>query len=363
LEVGKTLRANGAHGPSYSETSSRPASYVPSTKDERSQPPFAAEETVTSASAPLDREHAILRAWIAADSATAQLIQEARSIARTSSAVLIRGENGAGKSLLAWILHALGPRANCPFISVDCASIPQDLLETELFGDELNAGTQSGRLKSAAGGTAVLDNVETLTIAAQAKLLRLMEDRRFDAGLNGRAVSPAPVDARIIALTSRNLDEAVARRTFREDLYYRLNVIPIMVPALRERPSDIRPLAGAFLRQLAATNRLPRLTLDPSALAALESYSFPGNVRELRHLLDRAARSASGADIQLKDLPPQLRESFSGAARSKISLEELERAYISEVLDHTRGKKTMAAKILGISRKTLLEKRKRYGLN
>ena len=363
MEVCKTLRAHGTHGPSYSETSTRTASYVSGAKDECSQLASAHEEAVAGALGPLDREHAILRAWIAADPATVRLIQEARSIARTSSAVLVRGESGTGKSLLAWILHALGPRASHPFVHIDCASIPQDLLETELFGDELNSGTQAGRLKSSAGGTAVFDNVEALTIPAQAKLLRLMEDRRFESGSNGRPTGQAAIDARIIALTNRNLDEAVAHHTFREDLYYRLNVIPIVVPPLRERPADIRPLTAAFLCHMAVTSRLPRLVLDPAALAALESYSFPGNVRELRHILERAARSASGAEIQLKDLPSQLRESFSGAARNKISLEELERAYISEVLDHTRGKKTMAAKILGISRKTLLEKRKRYGLN
>ena len=362
MEVGKTLRAHGVHGPSYGETSSRTTTFVPGAKDERPQQhSFAHEEAVSTTAAPLDREHLVLCAWIAAEPSTKQLIQEARSIARTASAVLIRGENGTGKSLLAWILHALGPRANHPFVHVDCASIPQDLLETELFGDEFNSGVPSGRLKSAAGGTIVLDNVEALTIPAQAKLLRLMEDRRFE-GANGRPNGPA-IDARIIALTSTNLEEAVARRTFREDLYYRLNVIPIVVPALRERQQDVRLLTTAFLRQIAASNRLPRVGLDSAALSALESYSFPGNVRELRCLLERAARSASGSDIQLKDLPPQVRESFSGAARNKISLEELERSYISEVLDHTRGKKTMAAKILGISRKTLLEKRKRYGLN
>jgi DNA-binding NtrC family response regulator len=363
LEVGKTLRAHGTHGPSYGETSSRAATFVPSAKDERPQQhAFTHEEAVSTVPASIDREHSVLRAWIAAEPSTKQLIQETRSIARTSSAVLIRGENGTGKSLLAWILHALGPRANHPFIHVDCASIPQELLETELFGDELNSGAASGRLKSAAGGTIVLDNVEALTIPAQAKLLRLMEDRRFDSIGNGRT-GGSLLDARIVALTSSNLEEAVGRRTFREDLYYRLNVIPIVVPALRERPQDIRALTAAFLRQIATGNRLPRLALDAAAMAALESYSFPGNVRELRCLLERTAHSAGGSDMQLKDLPPQVRESFSGAARNKISLEDLERSYISEVLDHTRGKKTMAAKILGISRKTLLEKRKRYGLN
>jgi DNA-binding NtrC family response regulator len=202
-------------------------------------------------------------------------------------------------------------------------------------------------------------------------LLRLIEDRRFDSG-NGHAKSPATSAAsttsaghetRIVALTSASLDQAVSRRAFREDLYYRLNVIPMIVPALRERPADIAPLATAFVNRFADMNRRPRLQLDAMALAALEAYSFPGNVRELRILLERTVQNVSGSEIHLSDLPAQVRENFSGAARNKMSLEDLERGYIAEVLEHTRGKKTMAAKILGISRKTLLEKRKRYSLD
>ena len=187
-----------------------------------------------------------------------------------------------------------------------------------------------------------------------------MEDRRFDPPSSGRTHG---IDARIIALTTSNLEEAVARRSFREDLYYRLNVIPMTIPPLRERTADIRPLATAFLNRLSDMQRHPRMTVHPMALAALESYSFPGNVRELRNLIEHAAMTATGGEIQLADLPVQVRESVIGSSRKKVSLQEMERAYISEVLEHTRGKKTMAARILGISRKTLLEKRKRYALD
>ena len=290
-----------------------------------------------------------------------RLIHEARSIARTASAVLIRGEAGTGKDLLAWILHALNPRFNQPLVRIDCASLPPDVVEAELFGTEHGVVpiNQTGRRDFAFGGTLILDEVAALSIPAQARLLRLIEERRFEPGSNGHGIG---VDTRIIALTTTDLDQAVARRAFREDLYYRLNVIPMVIPPLRARVADIRPLALAFLNRFTEIHRRPRLQLEPVAIAALESYSFPGNVSELRNIVEHAAQTSTGPDIQLSDLPSHVRESFSGAARNKMSLDELERGYISEVLEHTRGKKTMAAKILGISRKTLLEKRKRYGL-
>jgi transcriptional regulator with PAS, ATPase and Fis domain len=362
LEVGKALRTNGPNGHSFHQAVGRPADYVAIAEENDPQHLDADPQELASVSAPAvaDRATAITSAWIAADPASVRLTREARSIARTSSAVLIRGESGTGKDLLAWILHALSPRADRPLVRIDCASLPADLIESELFGYEQGIAASTGRVELASGGTLVLDEVAALSVPAQARLLRLIEDRRFDSSSNGHG---SGVDTRIIALTTTNLDQAVSRRTFREDLYYRLNVIPIVIPPLRERTTDIRPLATAFLNRYADMNRRPRPVLDPLATAALESYSFPGNVRELRNFMERTIQSAVGTDVQLIDLPPQVRESFSGAARNKMSLEDLERAYISEVLDQTRGKKTMAAKILGISRKTLLEKRKRYGLD
>lgn len=365
MEVSKTVRANGTYGPSYPETVSHATDYVRVAEKEQPQLVRTDDETLGASSpAPaVDRAEAIARAWIACDASSVRLIQEARSIARTSSAVLIRGESGTGKDLLAWILHALGPRSNRPLVRIDCASLPPELIDAELFGYEQGAFSssgQAGRIELASGGTLVLDEVAALSVAAQAKLLRLIEDRRFDSSSNGHGIG---VDTRIIALTSANLDQAVSRRTFREDLYYRLNVIPMTIAPLRERISDIKPLATAFLNRCAEIHRRPRLQLELTALAALETYSFPGNVRELRNLMERAIQNATGTQVQLLDLPSQVRESFAGAARNRMSLEDLERAYISEVLGHTRGKKTMAAKILGISRKTLLEKRKRYGLD
>ena len=194
-------------------------------------------------------------------------------------------------------------------------------------------------------------------MSAQAKLLRVIEEKRFERLGGNRTIA---VNARMVALTAVDLELAVARRTFREDLYYRLSVIPMVVPALRERPGDIIPIAEHLLLQLAEMHRKPRLKFSAPALNALEKYSYPGNIRELRNIVERAVVSCTPPEIALQDLPPHVYQTGSGEIR--MTLEEMERAYIAEVLDSTRGKKTVAAKILGISRKTLLEKRKRYGL-
>jgi transcriptional regulator with PAS, ATPase and Fis domain len=370
LEVGKTLRTLGAHG-GYEETVGNAADYIPVVAQDQehrdAQHALADEEALTSAIAAAqaaDRTESVLRAWIAADPATVRLIHEARSIARTSSTVLVRGEAGTGKDLLAWILHALSPRADRPFVRIDCAGLPPDLTESELFGHEQGLLTLAsgcfGRLEMAAGGTLVLDEVAALSIPAQAKLLRAIEERRVERLGGARSIG---VDTRIVALTTSNLEQAVQRRAFREDLYYRLNVIPMIIPALRERLADVRPLAVHFLDRYTDMNQRPRMAFGPAVMAALESYAWPGNVRELRSVIEKAVLNANTSEISLTDLPPAVRECAAGSIQNKLSLEDMERSYIAEVLEHTRGKKTLASKILGISRKTLLEKRKRYGLD
>ena len=372
MEVGKTLRTNGPNGHGYEKAVGGTAEYIPVASGQEGQEldhaqhALADEETlVATAAAPeLDRSEAVLRAWIAADSATVRLISEARSIARTSSTVLVRGEAGTGKDLLAWILHALSPRADRPFVRVDCASLPPDLTESELFGHEQGllspASGYFGRLEMAAGGTLVLDEVTALSIPAQAKLLRVIEERRFERLGGARSIA---VDTRIIALTTSNLEQAVQRRAFREDLYYRLNVIPMIIPPLHERVADVRPLATNFLDRYTAMNRRSRMSFGPAVMAALESYEWPGNVRELRSVVEKAVMNSTSNEISLTDLPSPVRDCAAGSIQNKLSLDDMERSYIAEVLEHTRGKKTLAAKILGISRKTLLEKRKRYGLD
>jgi transcriptional regulator with PAS, ATPase and Fis domain len=319
---------------------------------------------------PRQLAYAALVAYAAADPASLRLLESVKKIAAAASTVLIHGESGTGKDLIASLIHYLGASPEQPLVKIDCASLPHELLESELFGFERGAFTgatqmKRGRLELAGNGTLILDEIATLSLAMQAKLLRVIEERRFDR-LGG--TRPIRVDARIIALTNINLADAVARRGFREDLFYRLNVVPVQILPLRERPGDIPAIATRLLAQLAETHKRKSLRLAPEALAALQAYAFPGNVRELRNLLERTLfnaniHSGSAADIEItiEELPLHVR-SATGAAKSKPSLEELERAYIAEILDYTRGKKSKAAEILGISRKTLLEKRKKYDL-
>jgi two-component system response regulator AtoC len=302
----------------------------------------------------------ILSSWIAADPLSLELLDKAKRVAASTSTVLIRGESGTGKELLASIIHYLGEGRDEPLVKIDCASLPRELMESELFGYERGAFTgasqmKRGRLELAGGGTLVLDEVAALTPTMQAKLLRVLEDKRFER-LGG--TRPITLAARIIALTNADLEQAVANRAFRQDLFYRLNVVPLLVPPLRGRRGDIGPLIEHFLARLAELQRRPLPKVSPAARKLLEIYDYPGNVRELRNLLERALVQGQGPEITPAYLPQRVRES----SPQKMTLEELERAYIAEVLDATRGKKGRAAEVLGISRKTLLEKRKRYGL-
>lgn len=312
-----------------------------------------------AAPAPAAPGEQMLASWIAADPLSLQLLEKARRVAASSSTVLISGESGTGKELLASIIHFLGAGRDEPLVKIDCASLPRELMESELFGYERGAFTgaaqmKRGRLELAGAGTLVLDEIAALTPAMQVKLLRVLEEKRFERLGGNRAVT---LGARIIALTNADLDKAVAEGAFRQDLYYRLNVIPLLVPPLRQRRLDIAPLIGHFLPRLCELHRHAPAKVSAAARAALEAYDYPGNVRELRNLLERALVQAQSPEIGVADLP-QLEE-----RRPRQTLEELERAYIAEVLDATRGKKSRAAEILGISRKTLLEKRKRYGLD
>lgn len=283
----------------------------------------------------------VLSAWIAASPATIALRERIPAIAASESAVLIRGECGVGKDLLAELLHYAGPYRHEPLLKFNCASVPAELFDPAVLGCR-EAPVPKCR-------TVVLDEVAALSMPTQARLMHALERTGFQR-------------ARLIALTCVDLERAVARHSFREDLYFCLNVTSLQVPPLRERPEDIRPLAEHFLCQLAEVHRRPRAGFSTAALAALESYSYPGNVRELRSLVEHAVLNGTTPEVLLEQLPPHLREPEPGPDSAAISLDEMERRHIAEVLDFTRGKKTRAADILGISRKTLLEKRKRYGL-
>ncbi len=305
----------------------------------------------------------VLDHYVVADPASQQLLEQATKVAKSASTVLIRGESGSGKDHLASVIHFLSTNRDEPLVKIDCASLPHELLESELFGYERGAFTgathrKRGRMELAGRGTIVLDEIGTLTPAMQAKLLRVLEERTFDR-LGGTKL--VKLEARIIALTNVDLERAVARHSFREDLFYRLNVVPLVVPPLRERPRDVGPLATLFVTQLCEVHRRGEMTISADARRALGAYSFPGNVRELRNMIERAVVLGTSSEISLEDLPVHVRQTVGGSR--KPTLEDLERAYIAEILDYARGKKSKAAEILGITRKTLLEKRKRYGLD
>ncbi len=303
--------------------------------------------------------------WLGDDPASDKIREMAEKLAGTRTTLLIRGESGTGKDLLAEVIHYLGPHRAEPLLKIDCASLPESLIESELFGYERGAFTgashdKTGRLEMAGRGTLVLDEVAALTPAMQSKLLRLTDQRTFER-LGGHL--SRRLHARIIALTSADLERSLREGWFREDLYFRLSVVPVTIPPLRERRGDIRPLAEHFLARLSRLHGASASRLAPSALRALEHYDFPGNARELRNLLERALIQSSAGKIEARHLPPDVQRRAPKGGPRMPSLEEIERDYIREVLKFTRGRQSQAAQILGISRKTLFEKRKRYHLD
>jgi transcriptional regulator with PAS, ATPase and Fis domain len=305
-------------------------------------------------------------AWVAADPASQRVLEIAGKLAETATTLLITGESGTGKDQLARWIHEHGPRRDAPFLKIDCTSLPAELVESELFGHERGAFTgavarKPGRLEMALGGSVILDEVAALSSVMQAKLLRVLEERTFER-LGG--TETLRMDARVMALTNAHLEEAVATGHFREDLFFRLNVLAVSVPPLRGRRRDIAPLAAHFLARLGPIHRRPNASLDPTALALLESYAWPGNVRELKNVIEHALVFATEAILRTEDFPEILRAAGNshGPASSLRSLEDMEREAIRATLEATHYKIGQAADSLGISRKTLLEKRKKYGL-
>jgi len=302
--------------------------------------------------------------WIAHDPASQHVLEMARKVAETSTTILITGESGTGKDQLARLIHELGPRRDAPYLKIDCASLPQELVESELFGHERGAFTGAverklGRLEMAGAGSIVLDEVAALSTSIQAKLLRVLEERSFER-LGG--TETLAIEARLIALTNADLQRAVTARRFREDLYFRLSVLAIHVPALRERRADIVPLSEHMLARLAAVHGRDGASLSEAARSALERYDWPGNIRELKNAIERGLVFGKGTALSPEDLPEGIRAADSGTVAGMRSLEEMEREVIQKTLEGTHYKITRAAEILGISRKTLLDKRKKYGL-
>jgi DNA-binding NtrC family response regulator len=290
--------------------------------------------------------------------------------APTGETVLIAGESGTGKELVARSIHALGDRAARPLIGLNCPALSAQLMESELFGHERGAFTGAdqrriGRFETADGGTLLLDEVTELELPLQAKLLRVLQERRFERVGSSETIG---VDVRVLATTNRNLRTEVAAGRFREDLFYRLSVIPLVVPPLRERVGDVQELCDHFLSQ--AANRVGRAgcRLSDKALALLTAYSWPGNVRELQNLVTRAVVLGTGDVIEADDLRPWLIESGEGtdaagnqAVPIGVSLQEMERRLIEATLERFAGHRAKTAQALGIGLRTLTTKLKEYG--
>ncbi len=308
---------------------------------------------------------------IGKSAAMRNVFELAEKVAGTDATVLIRGESGTGKSLLARAIHAASPRAAGPFITVNCGALPENLLESELFGHEKGAFTgavarKQGRFVMAQGGTVFLDEIGEISPALQVKLLQVLEERQFYP-VGGE--HPLAVDVRIIAATNRDLDEAVAEGDFREDLFYRLNVFPLAAPPVRARRDDIPLLLDHFLSRFGRSLE----DLAPEARAALLEYPFPGNVREMENLVERAVILAGTGPIDRSHFPRL--EARSGVPAGEgpgftvpeipdqgLPLEELEKELILRALDKAGGNKTRAAKLLGLTRRTLYSRLERYGL-
>jgi len=283
--------------------------------------------------------------------------------APTHMTVLIHGETGTGKELVASAIHYNSPRRSRPFVAINCAALPENLVESELFGHERGAFTgavsrKKGRFELAHTGTVFLDEVGELSLPCQAKLLRLLEERRFERVGGGESIS---VDVRIIAATNKKLMEAVSAGEFREDVYYRLSVLNVRLPALRERTDDLPFLVDHFLENAASGGRPKKLS--KTATKKLHRYEWPGNVRQLRNVIESATVLGRGDEIQPEDLVlPEKPRSSGNDDWSPIKLQELERKHILRVLEHTRGNKKRAAEMLGIERCTLYSKLKSYDL-
>lgn len=296
-----------------------------------------------------------------------RIFEKIQQVAPTRASVLVTGESGVGKELVADAIHNLSGRKERPFIKVHCAALSESLLESELFGHEKGAFTgavsrKRGRFELANGGSIFLDEIGEIAPSVQIKLLRVLQEKTFERVGGEETIE---VDVRVISATNRDLKNDIASGSFREDLYYRLNVVNIDVPPLRERKDDIPLLVAAFIREFAKENNKPVEAIDPKARAALYAYSWPGNTRELRNCIESAVVMCKGTIIQLDDLPPSITESDeSDVIRVEVgtTLSKAEREVIRRTLLHHKGNKSKTAEVLGIGRKTLHRKIKEYNL-
>src|SRR5215471_10291840 len=298
--------------------------------------------------------------WVSEDPASLRLLELARKVADVPTTLLITGESGTGKDHLARLVHELGPRRDAPFLKIDCASLPPQLVESELFGHERGAFTGAverklGRFELGREGTIVLDEVAALSPGAQAKLLRVLQERAFER-LGG--TETLRIEARIVAITNTDLPTAVATGRFREDLFFRMNVLTIAVPPLRERRADILPLADHLLATLRSVHGRPGAHLGEAARRMLVAYDWPGNIRELRNALERAVVFSRHENLEPANFPENIRAAAPGVVGRDAglrSLQDVEKEVIASTLEATHYRISEASQILGISRKTLLE--------
>ena len=293
--------------------------------------------------------------------------------ASEGTTVLVRGESGVGKEVVARAIHARSTRAEFPFLEINCTALPETLLESELFGHEKGAFTDArerkqGLLELGDRGTVLLDEIGDLPPGAQAKLLRFLETRTFKRVGGVRDIT---VDVRVVASTNRDLEAAVRDGGFRRDLFFRLNVVPIVIPPLRERPEDVPPLAEYFLAKMTTALRRPARTIPRETMAMLERYAWPGNVRELKNVIERAIILEEGSEILPAHLPDELKpggraldlEPGFKLPAGGIQLEEMEKDLIRQALEQARGNKTRAAELLGLTRDTLRYRVEKYSLS
>jgi len=295
------------------------------------------------------------RAWC-------DVLERAARVAATDVTTCLQGESGTGKEVIARFIHASSPRRHAPFIAINCAALPDQLVESELFGFERGAFTSAQQSKPrqielARGGVLFLDEITELTPSAQAKLLRVLQEREFQRLGGTRVVS---ADIRVIAATNRDLLQAVAQGGFRADLYYRVNVFDIRIPPLRDRGDDVILLAENFLEDIGGTRGGRRFALTPLAAAALRMHQWPGNTRELRNVLERAAVICSGAAIQVEDLSLDSAPVIIG---NPNELKSVERSTIERVMNDMQGNISKAARTLGISRTQLYTRLRKYGFS
>jgi two-component system, NtrC family, response regulator AtoC len=316
----------------------------------------------------LDRDWDV-EGFISADARIVEILTTVEKVAPTNATVMIYGESGTGKELIARAIHRLSPRATKPFVEVHAGALPETLLESELFGYEKGAFTgavnaKPGRFEMANGGTLFLDEVGDISLGVQVKLLRVLQERRFERLGGTRSID---VDVRVVAATNRDLQQLIADGSFREDLFYRLNVVPITLPPLRQRQGDVPLLVAHFLEKHNAGGK----TISNDAMQALASYPWPGNIRELENTIERIVILSANDEVGVEDLPAEVRVgAVPAAARTRgfelpeegLDLEEVEMHFLEQALERTGGNAAKAAKLVGLTPKTFEARAQRLGL-